>query len=126
MSTFAPTLHYVSTDQNRRLAWWQWGAPDAPHLVVCVHGVTRQGRDFDVIAAALVARAQAQGKAIRVVCPDVAGHGQSDRLSDPLAYQPTTYVADMLPVLADLQQRTPIAALDWIGTSMGEIGRAHV
>jgi pimeloyl-ACP methyl ester carboxylesterase len=83
--------------------------------------LTRQGRDFDVIAAALVARAQAQGKTIRVVCPDVAGRGQSDWLSDPMAYQPNTYVADMLPVLADLQQRTPIAALDWIGTSMGGI-----
>jgi pimeloyl-ACP methyl ester carboxylesterase len=121
MSTLEPTLHDVSTGQNRRLAWWQWGAPDAPHLVVCVHGLTRQGRDFDVIAAALVARAQAQGAAIRVVCPDVAGRGHSDRLTDPLAYQPATYVADMLPVLADLQRRASIATLDWIGTSMGGI-----
>jgi pimeloyl-ACP methyl ester carboxylesterase len=121
MSTLEPALHHVVTDQNRRLAWWQWGAPDAPHLVVCVHGLTRQGRDFDVIAAALVARAQAQGRAIRVVCPDVAGRGRSDPLPNPLAYVPLTYVADMLPVLADLQRCAPIAALDWIGTSMGGI-----
>jgi pimeloyl-ACP methyl ester carboxylesterase len=121
MSITAPILHHVSTDQNRRLAWWQWGAPDAPDVVVCVHGLTRQGRDFDSIAAALVTRAQAQGSAIRVVCPDVAGRGQSDPLPDPLAYQPLTYVADLLPVLADLQRQAPIAALDWIGTSMGGI-----
>ena len=121
MPTLEPALHHAVTDQNRRLAWWQWGAPDAPHLVVCVHGLTRQGRDFDVIAAALVARAQAQGRALRVVCPDVAGRGQSDPLPDPLAYQPLTYVADMLPVLADVQRRAPITALDWIGTSMGGI-----
>ncbi|MDR0457788.1 MAG: alpha/beta hydrolase [Burkholderiaceae bacterium] len=114
-----PVLHSVTGAQNRRLAWWQWGAPDAPHLVVCVHGLTRQGRDFDAIAAALVARAQ--GRAVRVVCPDVAGRGQSDPLPDPQAYQPLTYVADMLPVLADLQRRAPIAALDWVGTSMGGI-----
>ncbi|MDR2991962.1 MAG: alpha/beta hydrolase [Burkholderiaceae bacterium] len=116
-----PALHHITVAQNRRLAWWQWGTPDAPHLVVCMHGLTRQGRDFDVIAAALVARAQAQGRAIRVVCPDVAGRGQSDPLPDPQAYLPLTYVADMLPVLADLQRRAPIAALDWIGTSMGGI-----
>jgi pimeloyl-ACP methyl ester carboxylesterase len=121
MSIPEPVLHCVATDQNRRLAWWQWGAPDAPHLVVCVHGLTRQGRDFDAIAAALVVRAQAQGRAIRVVCPDVAGRGQSDRLPNPQAYVPLTYVADMLPVLADLQRHTPIATLDWIGTSMGGI-----
>ncbi|MDR0479999.1 MAG: alpha/beta hydrolase [Burkholderiaceae bacterium] len=116
-----PVLHYVAAGQNRRLAWWQWGTPDAPHLVVCAHGLTRQGRDFDAIAAALVARAQAQGGAIRVVCPDVAGRGESDPLPNPRAYQPLTYVADMLPVLADLQRCAPIEAFDWIGTSMGGI-----
>jgi len=121
MPTLEPALHYVATDGNRRLAWWQWGVSDAPHLVVCLHGLTRQGRDFDAIAVALVARAQAQGHAIRVVCPDVAGRGQSDPLSDPLAYQPLTYLADMLPVLADLQRCAPITTLDWIGTSMGGI-----
>jgi pimeloyl-ACP methyl ester carboxylesterase len=121
MTSLEPTLHHVSNDQNRRLAWWQWGAPDAPHLVACVHGLTRQGRDFDAIAAALVTRAQAQGRALRVICPDVAGRGESDRLPDPMAYQPMTYVADMLPVLAELQRQAPIAAFDWIGTSMGGI-----
>jgi len=121
MTSFQPVLHHISNDQNRRLAWWQWGAPDAPHLVVCVHGLTRQGRDFDVIAAALAARAQAQGHAVRVVCLDVAGRGESDRLPDPLAYQPMTYVADVLPVLAELQRCAPITAFDWIGTSMGGI-----
>jgi len=68
-----PTLNYVPcADANgpRRMAYWQWGAADAAHTVVCVHGLSRQGRDFDVLAQALVARAS---QPIRVVCPDVAG-----------------------------------------------------
>ena len=60
------------------MAWWEWGDAQAPHLIVCVHGLTRQGRDFDVLAQALVARAAAQGRAVRVVCPDVVGRGESD------------------------------------------------
>ncbi|MEO8247742.1 MAG: alpha/beta hydrolase, partial [Burkholderiales bacterium] len=88
----------------------------APHVVVCVHGLTRNGRDFDVLAQALVERASG---ALRVVCPDVAGRGASDWLADPNGYQVPFYVADMLGVLADLQQRAPIERLDWVGTSMG-------
>ena len=101
------------------MAWWQWGDPQAPHGVICVHGLTRQGRDFDVLAQALLARAQAQGRAIRVVCPDVVGRGESDWLRDPMAYQYPTYLADMLTLLGALQAQAPMAALDWVGTSMG-------
>src|SRR5574337_1248277 len=97
-----PMLHHLdcpgSTGQHR-VAWWQWGAAQAPHLIVCVHGLTRQGRDFDVLARALVTRAAAQGVGVRVVCPDVAGRGQSAWLQDPMGYQYPTYVADMLTLL---------------------------
>jgi pimeloyl-ACP methyl ester carboxylesterase len=121
MPNLEPSLHYIHTDQNRRLAWWQWGSPQAQHLVVCMHGLTRQGRDFDVISKAMVQRAQQQGTAVRVVCPDAAGRGESDPLPDPKAYQPLTYVTDVVAVLADLHKSAPISTFDWIGTSMGGI-----
>ncbi len=100
----------------RRLSYWQWGAPDAAHTVVCVHGLTRQGRDFDVLAQALLARADVP---IRVICPDMAGRGASDRLPDPQHYQVPTYVADSLQLLAHLHREAPLTVLDWVGTSMG-------
>ena len=95
-----------------RMAYWQWGDPQASHTVVCVHGLSRQGRDFDVLAQALVERSKTP---LRVVCPDVVGRGKSDFLADPQGYQLPTYVADMLQLLAQLKPAT----LDWVGTSMG-------
>jgi pimeloyl-ACP methyl ester carboxylesterase len=93
-----------------RMAYWQWerigGAAD--RVLVCVHGVSRQGRDFDVLA-----RAMRDGW--RVVCPDVVGRGESDRLADPGGYVIPTYVADMVTLLARLDART----VHWFGTSMG-------
>lgn len=103
------------------MAWWQWGDTAAAHTVVCVHGLSRQGRDFDVLAQALVARAAQQGRTVRVVCPDVVGRGESDWLQDPMGYQFPTYVADMLTLLGALHQAAPIATLDWVGTSMGGV-----
>jgi pimeloyl-ACP methyl ester carboxylesterase len=98
------------------MAYWLWGDAAAPHVVVCVHGLSRQGRDFDVLAQALVQRA---GGRLRVVCPDVAGRGQSDWLKDPAGYQVPAYVADMLAMLAQLDGQSKVDVLDWVGTSMG-------
>ena len=98
------------------MAFWQWGDPRSAHVVLCVHGLTRQGRDFDVLAQALVARA---GGDVRVVCPDVVGRGESDWLSDPSAYQFSQYAADMLALVALLQREQAINRLDYVGTSMG-------
>ncbi len=98
------------------MAWWSWGQPDAAHVVVCVHGLTRQGRDFDRLAQALVERCGGQ---IHVVCPDVAGRGQSDWLPQPALYQIPQYAADMLALLAQLHSCCAIERLDWVGTSMG-------
>lgn len=126
-----PTLNYVlcpgpaappvaldrtpAPAQQHRMAYWEWNAtgnPKHPHVVVCVHGLSRQGRDFDTLARALSAHA-------RVICPDVVGRGQSDWLADPMGYQIPQYAADMLALLAQLHQQGPIATLDWVGTSMG-------
>lgn len=109
-----PTLNYVSCPDatgGHRMAYWQWGAAQARHVVVCVHGLSRQGRDFDVLAQALCARAPG----LAVVCPDVVGRGRSDWLRDPQGYQVPAYAADMLQLLQALQPQT----LDWVGTSMG-------
>ncbi len=104
------------------MAYWQWGQPDSAHVVLCVHGLTRQGRDFDVLAQALCAQAALSPHfphGLRVVCPDVAGRGESDWLKDPEGYQVPAYAADMLVLLAHLQAQAPITTLDWVGTSMG-------
>jgi len=97
------------------MAYWEWnqtGNPRHPHVIVCVHGLTRQGRDFDVLARRLSAHA-------RVICPDVAGRGRSDWLADAGGYQVPVYAGDMLALLAQLHAQAPIGTLDWVGTSMG-------
>lgn len=91
-----------------RMAYWEWGERSNPRVIVCVHGLTRQGRDFDELARELSSDA-------RVICPDVAGRGQSDWLPDPNAYAVPTYVADMVTLLA----RLDVEQVDWVGTSMG-------
>ena len=102
------------------MAYWQWGQPDSPYVVLCVHGLTRQGRDFDVLAQALCEQAGLSSlTGIRVICPDVAGRGESDWLKDPMGYQVPAYAADMLSLLAHLHVQSPIITLDWVGTSMG-------
>jgi pimeloyl-ACP methyl ester carboxylesterase len=120
-----PTLNYVTCPDaagEHRMAYWQWGQPDSGHVVVCVHGLTRQGRDFDVLAQALcdqVKQSAQRSTGIRVVCPDVVGRGESDWLKDPMGYQVPAYVADMLVLLSRLHAESPMTTLDWIGTSMG-------
>jgi pimeloyl-ACP methyl ester carboxylesterase len=90
------------------MAYWEWGERDNPRVLVCVHGLSRQGRDFDTLARALVDR-------YRVVCPDVVGRGESDWLADPAGYAIPAYVADMVTLLA----RLDVPQVDWVGTSMG-------
>lgn len=116
----APQLNFLTVPgpaarggRPRRLAWWDWPcAGSQDHIVVCVHGLSRQGRDFDVLARHLASRA-------RVVAVDVAGRGHSDWLADPMAYQLGTYVADLTALITHLRQDMPAARLDWVGTSMG-------
>jgi len=98
------------------MAYWQWGDAEAPRVIACVHGLSRQGRDFDLLAQALLARSP---RPLRVVCPDVAGRGRSEWLRHPMGYQVPQYVADMLALLGQLHAQAPIATLDWVGTSMG-------
>lgn len=91
-----------------RMAYWEWGDPASRRVLVCAHGMARQGRDFDTLARAMQA-------GFRVVCPDIVGRGESDRLADASAYQVPTYVADMVTLLARLDAES----LAWVGTSLG-------
>jgi pimeloyl-ACP methyl ester carboxylesterase len=106
-----PRLSHVQCLDARglhRMAYWEWGDPSNPRVLVCAHGLSRQGLDFDVLAQALC-------ETYRVVAPDVVGRGQSDWLADPAGYGVPTYLADMVTLLARLNA----TQLDWVGTSMG-------
>jgi pimeloyl-ACP methyl ester carboxylesterase len=92
----------------RRIAYLEWGRADNPEVLVCVHGLTRCARDFDNLARALADR-------YRVICPDVAGRGDSDRLADPMLYAIPQYLADMVTLIA----RLDVERVHWVGTSMG-------
>jgi pimeloyl-ACP methyl ester carboxylesterase len=94
------------------MAYREWGDPDNPQVLVCVHGVTRVGRDFDNLARALC-------KEVRVVCPDVVGRGSSGKLANPALYQVPQYVADMVTLLARILRPDASQKVAWLGTSMG-------
>ena len=93
-----------------RMRYVEWGDASNPRVLVCVHGLTRNARDFDYLAENLC-------DAYRVVCPDVVGRGRSDWLRDPKDYTASVYCADMATLLAKLGAET----VDWVGTSMGGI-----
>jgi pimeloyl-ACP methyl ester carboxylesterase len=88
----------------------EWGDEKNPRVLLCVHGLTRNGRDFDHLARGLA-------DAYRVVCPDIAGRGRSDWLRDATDYNYPVYCTDLTTLIAKLGAET----LDWVGTSMGGI-----
>lgn len=107
-----PTLRHVTCASPRglhRIGYAQWGDPSLP-VLLCVHGLTRNGRDFDVLAGRLRDR-------YRVVCPDMLGRGTSDRATDPSLYSVPQYVADCVTLIA----RLDVERLVWLGTSMGGV-----
>jgi pimeloyl-ACP methyl ester carboxylesterase len=91
------------------LGYVEHGAPDAARTVVCVHGLTRNARDFDLLAQDLAAHGT------RVLAVDMVGRGGSSWLADPGLYVVPTYAAHMKAFLALLGQ----TRVDWVGTSMG-------
>ncbi|WP_306397813.1 alpha/beta fold hydrolase [Telluria beijingensis] len=95
-----------------RVAYKEWGDADNPKVLVCVHGVTRVGDDFDHLARALCGE-------YRVVCPDIVGRGRSGRLRDPAYYTVPQYVADMVTLVARVTARAGNEDVAWFGTSMG-------
>ncbi|MDF1553120.1 MAG: alpha/beta hydrolase [Deferrisomatales bacterium] len=102
------TLRGADPHGFHRVAYHEWGDPDCERVVVCAHGLTRNGRDFDALAKAL-------SDCCRVVCPDMAGRGQSEWLSYPQDYGYPVYLGDAAALVARLGARR----VDWVGTSMG-------
>ena len=106
-----PRLDFVTCASPvgmHRMAYWEWGDPDNDKVLLCVHGLTRTGRDFDTLARQM-------SHQYRVVCPDVVGRGASDWLANPAFYTIPQYAADLLTLIARLNPST----LHWVGTSMG-------
>jgi pimeloyl-ACP methyl ester carboxylesterase len=93
--------------------YYEWGDEDNPRVLVCVHGLTRTGRDFDFLAQALASD-------YRVVCPDVAGRGRSDWLDTKSDYGYPQYCADLTALIARVTTGIE-CTIDWVGTSMGAI-----
>jgi pimeloyl-ACP methyl ester carboxylesterase len=91
-----------------RVVYREWGHPASSRVVVCVHGLTRNGRDFDTLAATLSDR-------FRVLCPDMPGRGDSAWLRDPADYVFPTYLSVAVSLLAHAQ----VEHVSWVGTSMG-------
>lgn len=102
------TVQCLSPAGLHNLAYKEWGDPQNPRVLVCVHGVTRVSDDFDNMAQALCHE-------YRVICPDIVGRGRSGRLRDPQYYQVAQYVGDMVTLLARVNAET----VHWFGTSMG-------
>lgn len=98
----------LSTAGFHRMAYVEWGDATNPRVLVCVHGLTRSGRDFDFLAQAL-------SNDYRVICPDIVGRGKSDWLANKSLYAVPQYCADMVTLLA----RLGVDTVDWLGTSMG-------
>lgn len=108
MSARRHTLQCISPTGLHTLSYKEWGEPDNPAVLVCVHGVTRVADDFDVLAERLQ-------HDYRVICPDIVGRGESGRLRNPMDYQVPQYVSDMVTLIARLN----VAQVAWLGTSMG-------
>lgn len=104
------SIYGVSDEGFHNVAYTEWGssAPEHP-TVICVHGYTRNGRDFDTLAHYLGVKGR------HVFCPDVVGRGDSSWFKQAHHYNFTQYVADMNALIA----RTHAQQIDWIGTSMG-------
>lgn len=96
-----------------RMQYYEWGDAHNPRVVICVHGLTRNGRDFDTLAE------QLSGD-FRVVCPDIAGRGRSEWLAAKKDYAYPQYMADLNALVARVTQSAE-QRISWVGTSMGAL-----
>src|SRR5690625_4097971 len=106
-----PTLRYLLCTNPggwHRMGYWEWGDERNEDVLLCMHGLTRNGRDFDAVARRFSHK-------YRVICPDMAGRGTSDWLENPDFYTFAQYVGDLASLIARLQP----ARITWLGTSMG-------
>lgn len=106
------TKHILSSNHagQHRIVYQDWGDEANPNVLICVHGLTRNSRDFDFLASHL-------SEHYRVIAPDIAGRGQSDWLPAANHYTMEQYLNDMQILLQDLK----VPQVDWLGTSLGGI-----
>ncbi len=102
------TITCTNPTDTHQMSYQDWGIDQGGPPIICVHGLTRNSHDFDCLAASLSTER-------RVICPDIAGRGQSDHLTNPAHYDYGQYCADILTLTTDIG--TP--QINWIGTSMG-------
>ena len=95
-------------NQLRQLAYTEFGVSNNPNVLVCVHGVSRLSRDFDIFA-------EVMADEYRVVCPDMAGRGESDWLDNAEDYSYPVYLHDVGALLVHIGATN----VHWVGTSMG-------
>ncbi|MFJ1269573.1 alpha/beta fold hydrolase [Legionella lytica] len=98
----------IDSQSFHQMNYYEWGNPNNPKVLLCVHGLFRNGRDFDELAQALSSH-------YRVICPDMVGRGLSDKLINANDYSVPTYIADITILLAQLG----VTEIDFLGTSMG-------
>jgi len=102
------SVKWLDSTGFHRLAYYEWGESSNDNIVICAHGLTRNGRDFDYLASALQ-------KDYRVICPDFPGRGQSDWLDDKNNYDYPYYLQAFTALIARLNCQE----INWVGTSMG-------
>ncbi|MCP5244982.1 MAG: alpha/beta hydrolase [Burkholderiales bacterium] len=108
----------VSSDgefkKPHHIAYTDWGDPGNPHVVICVHGLTRNCRDFDYLAEVLSSQC-------RVICPDVVGRGQSDWLENERDYDYyPVYLSDATQLIKHIRDQYSVPVkIDWVGISLG-------
>ena len=102
------TVQCIGAHGLHRMAYREWGDPINPRVLICVHGLTRNGRDFDTLASIM-------SRDYRVVCPDVVGRGRSEWLKVKDDYALPQYVAGLITLIA----RLDVESVHWVGTSMG-------
>jgi pimeloyl-ACP methyl ester carboxylesterase len=103
-------LRSLSAHGFHRVVYYEWGERDNPDVVVCVHGIGRNGRDFDVLAEALASTH-------RVLAPDMPGRGKSEWLRNPLDYIAPTYLTTLTALIC----ASGAEDVTWVGTSMGAL-----
>ena len=104
----------LSNSGFHRLHYTDWGDEAGERVVICAHGLSRNCRDFDFLAAALADH-------LRVVCPDTAGRGRSAWLANKNDYAYPQYLADVNALIARVTAHCDKPAVYWVGTSMGGI-----
>ena len=104
------SLRGLSAHGFHRVVYYEWGGHENPNVVVCVHGIGRNGRDFDVLGEALA-------YTHRVLAPDMPGRGASEWLREPMDYVAPTYLATLTALIA----ASGAPDVGWVGTSMGAL-----